>query len=40
VSKVSSLVKGFIVVLKKEGESVEINEKIGSLVVVLHDKLF
>jgi len=39
-SKVCSSVEGFIVVLKKQGESVEINEKLGSLVVILHDKLF
>jgi len=39
-SEVCSLVEGFIIVLKKGGESVEINEKLGSLVIVLHDELF
>ena len=33
--KVCSSVECFIVVLKKQGKSVEINEKLGSLVIVL-----
>ena len=39
-SKVCSSVEGFVIVLKKQGKSVEINEKLGSLVIVLHDELF
>ena len=39
-SKLCSSVEGFVVVLKKQGELVEINEKVGSLVVVLHNELF
>ena len=38
--KVFPLVECIIIVLKKQGELVEINKKIGSLVTVLHDELF
>ena len=39
-SEVCSSVESFVVILKKRGQSVEINEKLGSLVIVLHDELF
>ena len=38
--KVCHLVECFIVVLKKWGKSVKVNKNLGSLVIVLHDKLF
>ena len=39
-SKICFPMKGPIVVVKKSGDPVEINEELGGLVIVFHDQLF